>query len=222
MPTLLFDIDGTLIDAGGAGGSALKEAFCNLFDVAEPGEVPFSGRTDCGIFHSLFRLHGIDCSSEHRQRLSEAYLHRLPNHLEASSGCVLSGVQTLLDSLSRQGDVRLGLLTGNLQTAAGIKLDYFGLGDRFHFGGFGDDHEDRDDVARAAITAAGREAAEAAEETWVIGDTPLDIRCARAINARVLAVATGLHPAEELSEHQPDVLFTDLSDDERVLEVLLG
>ncbi len=221
MLTLLFDIDGTLINTGGAGGSALREAFSATFGIEEPGEVPFSGRTDRGIIHSLLELHGIECSDEHRQRLCAGYLRALPSHLIEKDGQVLQGVVTLLDTLADRDHVRLGLLTGNLRQAARVKLQHFGLHDRFAFGGYGDDHEDRDDVARAALEAAGYNDRQPAG-VWVIGDTPLDIRCARAIGARVLAVATGIHPAAELAEHNPDVLFEDLAREELVLKTLLG
>jgi phosphoglycolate phosphatase len=110
--------------------------------------------------------------------------------------------------------VAVGLLTGNVRAGAKAKLGHFGLFEHFRFGGFGDEHFDRDDVARealAAIRASGHADVEP-ERIWVIGDTPLDVQCARAIGARVAAVATGMHTLEQLSAAQPDVVLPDLAD----------
>ena len=224
MRVLLFDIDGTLVNTGGAGGAALRHAFCQEFAVPEAGDVCFSGRTDRAIGNSLFRLHGVEDNTDNWQRLRAAYLQRLPLYMPQYPGQILPGVQTMLRALSGSGDVALGLLTGNLLEGARIKLEFFGLYHYFAFGGFGDDHHDRDLVARDALAAAHRytNGRASLDAVWVIGDTPLDIACARAIHARVLAVATGVHPREELAAAAPDVLIDDLSDTGRVLEALKG
>src|SRR5262249_58386565 len=107
-----------------------------------------------------------------------------------------------------------GLLTGNWRRGACIKLDHFGLFHHFEFGGYGDHHLDRDDVAREAwaeVRARFPQLA-GAERVWVIGDTPLDVQCARAIGARAVAVATGWHSGTELAACAPDLLLDDLSD----------
>lgn len=222
MLTLLFDIDGTLINTGGAGGTALMEAFREDFEIDNPAQVPFSGCTDRGIGTNLFAQHQIDDSPENWQRLRDGYLARLPVHLAQRNGRVLEGVLQLLDHLQSRDAVAIGLLTGNLQDGARIKLSYFGLFDHFEFGGFGDEHRDRDGVAGAALVAAKQHANGIFDpgRVWVIGDTPLDISCARAIDAKVLAVATGLHPASELAALRPDLLQDDLSDTELVLNRL--
>jgi phosphoglycolate phosphatase len=222
MLTLLFDIDGTLINTGGAGGAALIEAFREDFEVENPAKVAFSGRTDRGIGTSLFGQHGIDDSPENWQRLCDGYLSRLPTHLPARDGRVLDGVLRLLDELQSLEAVAIGLLTGNLQDGARIKLTYFGLSEHFSFGGFGDEHRDRNGVARAALAAAQQHADGSfdSSQVWVIGDTPLDISCARTINARVLAVATGLHAADELADSKPDLLLEDLTDTDQILNEL--
>lgn len=224
MRVLLFDIDGTLLHTGGAGGAALRDAFCQEFAVPEAGDVCFSGRTDRAIGNSLFRLHGVEDNRVNWERLRAAYLRKLVSYMPRYQGRVLPGVRTVLQALSRSDDLALGLLTGNLREGARIKLEFFGLYHHFAFGGFGDEHLDRNLVARDALAAAkeyadGRAAVDA---VWVIGDTPLDIACARAIGARVLAVATGVHPREELSAAGPDVLLDDLSDAAPVLETLKG
>jgi phosphoglycolate phosphatase len=108
----------------------------------------------------------------------------------------------------------VGLLTGNVRAGARVKLGHFGLYDHFAFGGFGDHHLDRDEVAREALAEVERRfnGRHSPERIWVVGDTPLDIRCARAIGARAVAVATGWHSEEELTAHGPDLFLTDLED----------
>ena len=127
----------------------------------------------------------------------------------------------LLEKLRASPDVVLGLLTGNIRRGAQHKLGHFGLWDYFACGGFGDEHYDRDDVARFAMTVVsshlGRDVNTA--DVWVIGDTPLDVQCARAIGAKVVAVATGWHPEKELARHNPDYLLTDFSNPEDLLRV---
>lgn len=222
MLTLLFDIDGTLINTEGAGGAALIEAFREDFGIDTPAKVPFSGRTDRGIGTNLFEQHGIDDSLENWRRLRDGYLARLPIHLSQRNGRILDGVLRLLEQLQAREAIAIGLLTGNLRDGARIKLSYFGLFEHFRFGGFGDEHRDRDGVAEAALAAARQHANSTFDprRIWVIGDTPLDVSCARAIDARVLAVATGLHPAAELADAQPDLLLEDLSDTDLVMNAL--
>jgi phosphoglycolate phosphatase-like HAD superfamily hydrolase len=222
MRVLLFDIDGTLVHTGGAGGAALFQAFREEFAAADRGQVALSGRTDRSICKDLLGLHGLEDSAENWQRLREAYLQRLPEYLPRYPGRVLPGVARLLGDLAGQADAALGLLTGNLQEGARIKLAHFELDHYFAFGGYGDEHHDRNDVARTALQAAGRylDGRAGTPSVWVVGDTPLDVACGRAIGARVLAVATGSHSRRELELTHPDSLLDDLSNTEQVLELL--
>jgi phosphoglycolate phosphatase-like HAD superfamily hydrolase len=222
MHIFLFDIDGTLINTGGAGGAALREAFCAEFGVSDAQRVPLSGRTDRDIGRSLFELHGLADSAEHWQRLRTAYLQRLPASMPEFAGYVLPGARELLQALAGQDLVALGLLTGNVRDGARIKLEFFDLMHYFGFGGYGDDYHDRDHVAHEALRAA-REHLDGrfgAPRVWVIGDTPNDVACGRAIQARVLAVATGIHPRAELEAASPDLLVDDLSDTKHVVDRL--
>jgi phosphoglycolate phosphatase len=215
MHVCLFDIDGTLIASGGAGKVALEKALASEFGITKLiDKLQLSGRPDRAILRDLFRLHVIDDTPENWRRITEAYLRELPACLAASKGCVLPGIGELLDHLHGRADVAVGLLTGNIRAGARVKLGHFGLFDYFAFGGFGDRHFDRDDVAREAWDEIHRRfnGSVAAERVWVIGDTPLDVRCARSIGARAVAVATGWHSRDELAEHAPDLLLTDLSD----------
>jgi phosphoglycolate phosphatase len=220
MHVCLFDIDGTLISSGGAGKAALEMAITVEFGVAHSIEkLQLSGRPDRAIILDIFRLHALDDKPEHWQRLTAAYLRHLPGCLASHNGRVLPGIGTLLDELRRR-DIPLGLLTGNIRAGAKVKLGHFGLNEHFAFGGFGDRHFDRDDIAREALAEvqARLNGRHSLERIWVIGDTPLDIRCARAIGARAVAVATGWHSKDELAAHEPDLLFADLSDAAALLE----
>jgi phosphoglycolate phosphatase-like HAD superfamily hydrolase len=213
MHVCLFDIDGTLIASGGAGKAALEAALADEFGMTHTiDKLRLSGRTDRAIMADVFRLHVIDDTPENHRRLCEAYLRHLPNYLHA--GRVLPGIAELLAHLDDRDDVAVGLLTGNVRDGARVKLGYFGLHHYFAFGGYGDHHLDRDDVAREALTEARQRlnGSVQPERIWVVGDTPLDIRCARSIGARAVAVATGWHPVEELAEHGPDLLLADLAD----------
>ncbi|MDB5307372.1 MAG: gph 2 [Gemmataceae bacterium] len=222
MPIILFDIDGTLVRTGGAGKAAMEAGLRAAFGIAELRDgVPYSGRTDRAIARDLLAVHGIDPTPANQQTLQDAYLAHLPESLTTHGGIVCPGVAELLAALHTRAGTVLGLLTGNVRSGARQKLGHFGLWDYFACGGFGDDHFDRDDVARTALAEicshVGREVDPA--DVWVIGDTPLDVKCARAIGARAVAVATGWHPADELAGCDPDFLFTDLSDHPRVLAV---
>lgn len=222
MPILLFDIDGTLVRTGGAGKAAMEGGLLEEFGVGEVrARVEYSGRTDRAIARDLLAAHGIDPTPANQVRLQNAYLARLPAALRQYGGKVCPGIEPLLAQLRPRSGVVLGLLTGNVRSGAKHKLGHFGLWDFFACGGFGDEHYERDDVARCAVaevcTHLGRDVD--VGDVWVIGDTPLDVRCARAVGAKAVAVATGWHPAEELAAHEPDYLFADLSDAEELLRV---
>jgi phosphoglycolate phosphatase-like HAD superfamily hydrolase len=135
-------------------------------------------------------------------------------------GAVLPGIVPLLDRLQSRDDVLVGLLTGNTRRGASLKLRHFGLDHYFDLGGFGDDHVDRIDVAREALAAVTSRMKGVVDvnRMWVIGDTPGDVRCGRAIGAKVIAVATGDSTHEELAATNPDHLARDFSD----VEVLCG
>jgi phosphoglycolate phosphatase len=214
MIACLFDIDGTLLASGGAGKAALESAFTDVFGVPLKVQIPYAGRTDRAISRDLLSLHGIEPSVENWEKLRNAYLAKLPQSLNQHNGRVLPGVHSLLAVLRQRSDVALGLLTGNVRAGARAKLGHFGLFEHFAFGGFGDLHFDRDDVAREAFGAVKTHVGDHVkpDRVWVIGDTPLDVRCARAIGVKVLAVATGQHSVDDLQQASPDLTLSDLSD----------
>jgi phosphoglycolate phosphatase-like HAD superfamily hydrolase len=215
MLIVLFDIDGTLIGSGGAGKLALERALVDVFGSLKPIEgVPYSGRTDRAIVTDLFAHFEVEDNETNHLRIRAAYLDHLPAALKEQQGQILPGIPVLLERLAVRESTGIGLLTGNVREGARLKLSHFGLDHHFAFGGYGDHHTSRNDVARIALDEAIRhlELGDAEIEVCVVGDTPDDVSCARSIGARVVAVASGIHDAEELAASGPDILLTDLSD----------
>jgi phosphoglycolate phosphatase len=220
MKACLFDIDGTLVLTGGAGMYAFAETFAEDFGVPEISrEVPFAGQSDRGIAGNLFVAHGVENTAENWERFREGYVTRLLDHLRRREGVVLPGVFRLLDRLEALGDVHIGLLTGNVAAAAEIKLSYYDLWDRFEFGGFGDDHPDRNDIAATAVARARERHGKASdkERIVVIGDTPNDIRCARSVGAYAVGVPTGHTSVEEIAAEGPDLIVETLEDADAIV-----
>jgi phosphoglycolate phosphatase-like HAD superfamily hydrolase len=205
---VLFDIDGTLILTGGAGMRAFASVARHTFGVPDgTGCLPFAGRTDLAIIREFFTRAGIPPSPDNFARFLDDYVFWLDHFLHELPGEVLPGVLDLLRSLRLLPDPPLiGLLTGNIRLGGELKLRRFGLWEEFAMGAFGDDHEDRNRLAAIAHRRAGEWLGRSVEgtEILVVGDTPLDIACARAIGARCLAVATGGATHQSLTDHQPD------------------
>jgi phosphoglycolate phosphatase len=212
---VLFDIDGTLLHTGGVGIKAFARAFASEFGIHDGTErLKFSGRTDVSLVREVFTLHQIEPSPRHFERFFAAYLSSLREMIADCQGGACHGVLEFHQALENQPEPPLiGLLTGNIKQGARIKLERFNLWEKFPFGGFADDHEHRDLIAAVAHQRGSERFGRTlrGEEVLVIGDTPLDIRCARAIGAKVLAVATGGTLIEELAQHQPDWAVPDLS-----------
>ncbi|HXR05739.1 MAG TPA: HAD family hydrolase, partial [Candidatus Acidoferrum sp.] len=212
---VLFDVDGTLIHTGGAGVKAFALTLATEFGMADGTElIRFGGRTDVSLVRELFSLGRIEASPRNFQRFFAAYVVWLEKLMLECRGGACPGVPEFYGALARRAEPPLfGLLTGNIRRGAQIKLERFGLWDKFAFGGFADDHEERDQIAAAARRRGSEQLGRALEdgEVLVIGDTPLDIRCARAIGAKALAVATGSFSVPQLEAHRPDWAVQDLS-----------
>jgi phosphoglycolate phosphatase len=223
---ILFDIDGTLLLSGGAGVRAMTIAFEQVFGVADAfNGIPVAGYTDSFLVSRALARAGLDDTPEVHARFRETYLSLLPGEIQkpgTGRRGLMPGVATLLTELAKNGGFHCALLTGNYEPAAHAKLSHFGVGEHFSWGAFGEDSSDRKELARVALARAeARGVPDAARaNTIVIGDTPHDIACARAINARVIAVATGGCSIEELDAHHADLVLPDLSDTTAVLEAL--
>ncbi len=211
---VLFDIDGTLVHTGGAGVKAFAKVFAMEFGVRNGTErMKFAGRTDVGLVREFFRENQVAPTAENFQRFFEHYVFWLDHILAHSKTEACPGIWELIRALQALPDPpALGLLTGNIRLGAEIKLRHFDLWNEFATGAFADDHEERDQIAHVAHTRGSRVLGRKlrGEEVVVIGDTPLDVKCGRAIGANVLAVATGGATLEELKQHAPDWAVPDL------------
>jgi phosphoglycolate phosphatase-like HAD superfamily hydrolase len=222
---LLFDIDGTLLLTGRAGEYALRVAFKERFGVDDDlSSISFAGSTDGAIARQMFAAHDISPTPENIADLFDGYVHHLALELPRREGRVLPGIVELLDALHGREDCVLGLLTGNIEKGAELKLSHYGVWDFFEFGAFADDHVDRNKLGPVAHSRAVQKHGISfeAEDVFVLGDTPRDIDCARAAGFVAVAIATGSYGQDELAAHQPDFLFEDLSDTRGVLAALLG
>jgi phosphoglycolate phosphatase len=211
---VLFDIDGTLIHTDGAGVKAFGKAFEMQFKIRDAAAgMKFAGRTDTGLARELFLRHGVEATRENFQLFFDCYLNWLAHLLTVTRGDIFPGVwRFIYDLQSLPNPPALGLLTGNLRLGAELKLRHFSVWDFFQFGAFAEDHEDRNQIAVAAHKRGSRLLGQAlrGEEILVIGDTPMDIECGRAIGAKILAVATGGSTLAELEAHRPTWAVTDL------------
>lgn len=216
-PLVLWDIDGTLIRTGPAVATAFNTALCAVYELAEePHRISFAGKTDRQIVVEVLQHHAIDeAVALERLAYFERHYHELVQAVAAEVAHdlrVMPGVRPALEAVERGGGSNT-LLTGNLRPVAEIKLRAAGLSDCFRWecGAFGSDDRIRDRLVGIAQAKARAEGL-AFDRTVVVGDTPLDIQCARAGNARAVAVATGTYSLAELQACQPDVALANLSD----------
>ena len=219
---LLFDIDGTLIHSGGAGVHALKSAFKERFGIDDDLRgIEIAGMTDSGIVASILNKHKIPPTNENVSAFLDSYVHFLSLELPRRKGKLLPGVLELLQQLKSRPHLVLALLTGNVSRGAQLKLEHYEVWHFFEFGAFADDHRDRNRLGLFARARARERHGEfSASEIDVIGDTPRDIACGKALGARTVAVATGTWSRDQLAKYQPDFLIDDLSNVEKVIDTL--
>lgn len=221
----LFDIDGTLILGGGAGEGALRRGMEKAFGrTAGFDTIVLAGATDKSIAMQLLSANDLPVTEENIASLLEHYLEALEELMPTAGGALLPGILQLLEELHRMPECALGLLTGNVRQGAQIKLSHFGVWHFFPFGAFSDDHHERNELGHFAAERARQHHGEsfAKERIFVLGDTPRDIECGRAIGARTVAIATGNYSREQLAAHNPDLLFDDLSRTHEVVATLLA
>jgi len=212
---LLFDIDGTLINTGGAGLKAMKAAVAQVLERKDLLDgYSFAGKTDAQIMKDMGRAAGLNKNiSGLCAALREHYLDQLKRNLENSDNFkIYPGARQLLEHYHNQADFELALLTGNFETGAELKLGHAGLWKYFKWGAFGNISEDRIHLAEHALeTIAQKEKTLAPENIFVIGDTTNDIRCGKAIGAVTVAFSAGFEPEEKLRAGDPDYLVSDFS-----------
>lgn len=221
---ILFDIDGTLLSTGGAGMKAFHSAIENNYpsQLKKCGgslTLDMAGSTDYGLVIEIFEALGIEDSATERESFFAQYLHCLEHNLSDPSyiGSLMPGITELLERLSYEannGKLILGLLTGNIAAGAALKLKKYRVDKYFCFGAYGDDHHDRNELGPIALKRGGsyHELELARAPVTVIGDTPKDIYCARAMAAQAVAVSSGSISHQELANYDPDVLFKDFTD----------
>jgi len=227
---VLFDIDGTLVDAAGAGRQALDSAFAALWQVEQASEgVSFAGRTDLEIVREIMvRRLELTVSipdPELVRDLLAGYLGALPEALAGSKAFrVLPGVRPLVETLARERGLIMGLATGNIAAAARLKLAKARLNTFFRTGGFGADAPRRAGVVAAALARISRIAGHQLERgrVFMVGDTVHDIKAAQANGVVPIGVATGPVSLEALQEAGARLALTDLEQGEDLLELIRG
>ncbi len=212
---VLFDIDGTLLVTGGAGGVAWQRGFEELYGVeANVAEHTDAGMTDPEIAAIVFReVIGREGSAEERAKAIGCYLKHLPDAVAESAGYrVMPGVEELLDRLIDAG-VLLGLVTGNIEAAAHIKLARAHLNRFFSFGGYGSDSPDRTEVTEAALTRGKLVSGSSLQDSSCIsvGDTPRDVTAGHGAGIKVVGVATGSYSADQLERAEADWAIADVT-----------
>ena len=211
---ILFDIDGTLIDADGSGRVAMEKTLREDFGVVgADATVPMSGRTDTAIIADVLAKNGVSDEAGFR----EAYVGRLAEVIPTRASRVLTGAEEAVRATAAAG-VTVGVLTGNLRAAADVKLGNHDLDEFAAFGAYGDDHADRNDISREAAARLAEQGFEQPANVWIVGDTAADVACARAAGFSVAAVATGGASREVLDAARPDVLLDTLADFGAVLD----
>lgn len=228
MKLVLFDIDGTLITSRGAGRRAMRTALERVFGAAGGiDQYDLGGRTDTRIVHDVMGALGWQPArvTERLDEFFEAYLGGLTSEIGDGRHVVtLPGASAVVARLAQAPEALLGLVTGNIEEGARIKLLPTGLWPHFRVGAYGSDHMDRRRLpslaARRAQALVGH--AFAPTDVVVIGDTPHDIDCARAFGAVAVAVTTGQYTRDQLLADRPDHLFDDLGDVDKVLAAVLG
>lgn len=214
---ILFDIDGTLVLGRGSLRAWFGEALLEVF--GESGDLDgydFSGKIDPQIVSELLAGAGVSTSEIQAglPRVKQAYLHRLQNRLTAEYLELLPHVREVLERLHSRGEVTLGLLTGNWELGARAKLACHDLNRFFRFGAFGDGQQRRRDLPPLALQRAAAVTGERilAAQTLIVGDSPLDVECARLHGIRSAAVATGRVPRERLESTHADWVVSDLGE----------
>jgi phosphoglycolate phosphatase-like HAD superfamily hydrolase len=224
---VLFDIDGTLVSAGGISARVFAEALLEAFGTTgETHSFDYSGKTDPQIVRELMKAAGFaDEEIERRRPQALAdYRQRLAASIRPEHVTAKPGMGSLLEALERRPEVTLALLTGNLEPTARLKLDPVDANRFFPFGAFGSDDEDRYRLPRLAQERARAAVGVSFEgpDMVIVGDSVHDVLCGRDLGVRAVAVATGRTSAHRLAAESPDALLPDFSDTAGAMAAILG
>ena len=212
---LLWDIDGTLLSAEGAGPQAFERALWLQFgERIQLSSIDWPGSTDFAIAYALLEKLGWEVNRKNARNLLDSYLEELPGLLESTRTKANPGVLELLEVFDRESGVYQALLTGNIQRGSQLKLGHIGVEHYFLFGAYADYSDHRNDLGFHALDLARKRLGKdfSGDQVYVIGDTPKDIECGKHIGAHTVAVATGHHSVKELAKHQPSVVWESLAD----------
>ncbi|RMF21494.1 MAG: hypothetical protein D6756_12330 [Cyanobacteria bacterium J083] len=204
MTTVLFwDIDGTLIDSKGAGRMALEKAARSLTNKQQDlSQIPLAGMTDWSICLAILAKIGIAPHPDNIASLHKLYLQYLPSTLAATQGQAIAGVKEILQALTSRDDVFSLLLTGNSEAGAWQKLAFYGLDNFFSEGGFCQSTQDRKAIAFQALSVAEKKLGSIERnKCFILGDTPHDIACGKAIGAKTITLASPTYPPSILLAH---------------------
>jgi len=210
---VLFDIDGTLIDSGQAGQRAWNRVFRSEFSIPDAFQhILMDGKTDIQILKEGLRAHGRQPTEVLIGRITSRYLEILQSEIENPRAHVLPGVRELLDQLAGDENYVVGLLTGNLEAGARIKLSPFGLDRHFTLGAFGSDHENRTKLLPIVVEKFVQKTGSRIgfDDCIIVGDTPRDVACAKPYGAQTIAVATGIYSMVDLFKTGADHVLKNL------------
>lgn len=222
---LLWDIDGTLVSTGRAGERSLILLLQELYqrDFGEKLPISLAGRTDKWIAREMLAYLEIPVTVAEQTRFQTAYVENLKRTLPTGVSQLYPGIQELLDAVHAHPEIHQGLLTGNLEEGAKLKLSHLGIWKYFEFGAYANDSHDRNELGPFALRRAKEKLGIdfPPERVFIIGDTPHDIACGKAIGAKTIAVATGSFSVAQLEAEKPTHVFQDLSDTQAILKLIL-
>lgn len=220
---VFFDIDGTLVHMAGAGRRAFARSLDRVFGWSEPIQsIDFAGATDLSVMERIMAEKGYQPSNEEMARFFEVLPEELAHTLPRAEPVLFPGVSELLRRLAGDDRFLLGLVTGNIEACARLKLARFDLDGHFFLGAFGHEHADRNEIARLALRRAEARLApdRRVGRRFLIGDTPSDVAAAHAIGGTAIAVATGSFNAAQLADSGAEHVLEDLSDADAILKLL--
>ena len=223
---VLFDIDGTLLTVNSINRRILMDALRQVYGTeGSAGTHNFAGKMDSVIIYEVLQNTGLSDAviAEKFDKAKKTYIEMFRMHARHTDIILMEGIRELLDKLSASSELMLGLLTGNFEGSGRHKLLLPDINHYFSFGAFADDAASRNELPQVAVDKAyqltGKKFSE--QNIIIIGDTEHDIACARVVNAKSIAVATGTYSSEELKKHNPHILYENLTATDIVISEIL-